>query len=76
MSEVIELDGSGTRTSGARTSEGAASAPFFVRGQLVEGADARHKSRDLGVDFATPQLDLDALITPRTEPGPLEPQPS
>jgi len=46
-------------------------APFFVRGKLVEGAEESQKSRDLGVRFATPRLDLDALITPRTEPGPL-----
>jgi hypothetical protein len=46
-------------------------APFFVRGQVVEGSAVRHKSRDLGVDFATPEIDLDALITSRTEPGPL-----
>src|ERR1700741_600848 len=49
----------------------AVAAPFFVRGRIVEGTEARHRSRDLGVDFATPQIDLDALITPRTEPGPL-----
>jgi acyl-CoA reductase LuxC len=47
------------------------SAPFFIRGRLVEGNDVVHRSRDLGVDFATPSLDLNALITPRTEPGPL-----
>jgi len=64
MSQVIE---SNTRPAADRV----ASAPFFVRGKLVEGADARHKSRDLGVDFTTPRIDLDALITPRTEPGPL-----
>jgi len=46
-------------------------APFFVCGKVVEGSAVRHKSRDLGVDFATPEIDLDALITPRTEPGPL-----
>jgi len=46
-------------------------APFFVRGRLVEGREVRHKSRDLGVDFVTPKIDLDALVTPRTEPGPL-----
>jgi hypothetical protein len=45
--------------------------PFFVRGKLVEDRQVRHKSRDLGVDFITPKVDLDALITPRTEPGPL-----
>ena len=48
-----------------------ASAPFFVRGKVVEGNDVRRSSRDLGVDFTTPALDLDALIVPRTEPGPL-----
>lgn len=46
-------------------------APFFVRGRLVEGVDHTQRSRDLGVEFSTPHLDLDALITPRTEPGPL-----
>jgi hypothetical protein len=46
-------------------------APFFVRGKLVAATETRHRSRDLGVDFVTPQLDLDALITLRTEPGPL-----
>ena len=47
------------------------SAPFFIRGQLVEGADDVHRSRDLGVDFATPKLDLNALVRPRTELPPL-----
>lgn len=47
------------------------SAPFFVRGRLIEARDVVHRSRDLGVDFATPKLDLNALITRRTEPGPL-----
>jgi hypothetical protein len=42
-----------------------------VRGVLVEGAEVRHTSRDLGADFTTPAIDLDALITPRSEPGPL-----
>ncbi|TAL03931.1 MAG: long-chain-fatty-acyl-CoA reductase [Rhodospirillaceae bacterium] len=43
----------------------------FVRGALVEGNDVRYTSRDLGADFTTPAIDLDALITPRSEPGPL-----
>jgi hypothetical protein len=47
------------------------SAPFFIRGQVVEGTDQIHRSRDLGVDFATPVLDLDALVYPRTELPPL-----
>lgn len=46
-------------------------APFIVRGRLADGCKVRHTSRDLGVDFLTPEFDLDALITPRTEPGPL-----
>jgi hypothetical protein len=66
MNQVVEMD-----TSRSRTPELAVRAPFIVRGKLVEGTDLRHKSRDLGVDFLTPRIDLDALITPRTEPGPL-----
>ena len=51
--------------------DAAVSAPFFVRGKVVEGAETRHRSRDLGVEFVTPALDLDAVVSPRTEPGPL-----
>ncbi len=47
------------------------SAPFFIGGKVVEGADQVHRSRDLGVDFATPEIDLDALVRPRTELPPL-----
>ncbi|MDE2404622.1 MAG: long-chain-fatty-acyl-CoA reductase [Sphingomonadales bacterium] len=47
------------------------SAPFFIAGRVVEGMDVLHRSRDLGVDFATPRLDLDALVRPRTELPPL-----
>jgi hypothetical protein len=54
-----------------RTADTAVIAPFFVRGQAVTGTDARHRSRDLGVDFLTPKIDLDAIVAPRTEPGPL-----
>jgi Acyl-CoA reductase (LuxC) len=43
----------------------------FVRGKLVSGAAVRHRSRDLGADFTTPAIDLDALVTPRSEPPPL-----
>ena len=42
------------------------SAPFFLRGELVEGQDAVHRSRDLGVAFATPRIDLDRVVHPRT----------
>lgn len=47
------------------------SAPFFIRGRVVEGTDDIHRSRDLGVDFATPKLDLNTLVTPRTDVPPL-----
>lgn len=47
------------------------SAPFFIRGKVVERPDQIHCSRDLGVDFATPALELDALVRPRTELPPL-----
>jgi len=47
------------------------SAPFFVQGRVVEGNDATHRSRDLGVRFATPALDLNGLVLPRTEVPPL-----
>lgn len=47
----------------------------FIRGRLVEvelGGDAvRHRSRDLGVDFVTPEIDLNALVAPRSELPPL-----
>jgi hypothetical protein len=46
-------------------------AQHFIRGQLVEGATVCHRSRDLGADFTTPALDLNALITPRSELPPL-----
>jgi hypothetical protein len=51
--------------------EGVVSAPFFYRGKLVEGSDQTHRSRDLGVSFATPKLDLNAAVHPRTEVPPL-----
>lgn len=47
------------------------SAPFFLRGKVVEGSDALHRSRDLGVTFATPKIDLNAAVYPRTEVPPL-----
>lgn len=47
------------------------SAPFFIQGKVVEGADQIHRSRDLGIDFATPQVDLNSLVHPRTELPPL-----
>lgn len=47
------------------------SAPFFLRGQLAEGQEVTHRSRDLGVTFATPRMDLDRAVHPRTEVPPL-----
>jgi hypothetical protein len=46
-------------------------APFFVRGELVDGDDASHTSRGLGATFTTPALDLDAVIAPRSVLPPL-----
>jgi hypothetical protein len=43
----------------------------FVRGKLVSGNSVRHRSRDLGADFTTPAIDLDALVMPRSEIPPL-----
>jgi hypothetical protein len=43
----------------------------FVRGRLVTGLDVRHRSRDLGADFATPAIKLDEIVTPRLEEAPL-----
>lgn len=63
MNAVTDIESTGA--------EGVVSAPFFLRGKLVEGADATHKSRDLGVTFATPTLDLNAAVHPRTEVPPL-----
>ena len=47
------------------------SAPFFLRGELCEGEDAIHRSRDLGVAFATPRIALDRVVHPRTQVPPL-----
>jgi hypothetical protein len=61
-------------TADIRTPETAAavvSAPFFLRGELVERADVVHRSRDLGVSFATPTIDMDKAVHPRTEVPPL-----
>src|ERR1700733_12162814 len=54
-----------------RPADAVVSAPFFLRGELVAGRDAAHRSRDLGVTFATPQIALDRVVHPRTEAPPL-----
>ncbi len=66
MSIVIER-----QTESASAEETPVSAPFFLRGKLVEGSDQIHKSRDLGVSFATPAMDLNAAVHPRDEVPPL-----
>jgi hypothetical protein len=58
-------------STGRRPADAAVSAPFFLRGELVEGRDATHRSRDLGVTFATPRIALDRVVHPRTEVPPL-----
>src|SRR5262245_59514515 len=55
----------------AEAAEAVVSAPFFLRGELVDGQDVTQRSRDLGVTFATPRLQLDRLVHPRTEVPPL-----
>jgi len=66
MNSLTELS-----TAPSPTSETVDSAPFFIRGKVVEGADATQRSRDLGVTFATPKLEFNALVHPRTELPPL-----
>lgn len=52
-------------------SDNIVSAPFFVRGELMESNDVIQRSRDLGVSFATPSIPFDRLVAPRTEVPPL-----
>ncbi len=52
-------------------SDNIVSAPFFVRGELIESNDVIQRSRDLGVSFATPSIPFDRLVAPRTEVPPL-----
>ncbi len=51
--------------------EAIVSAPFFVRGELIEGQDVTHRSRDLGVSFATPAIPMGKIVPPRTQVPPL-----
>jgi hypothetical protein len=46
-------------------------ARHFVRGALVEGSQEKFRSRDLGADFTTPAVDLNALLLPRSQMPPL-----
>ncbi len=56
---------------GGRGEESAVSAPFIYRGRLVDTREVVQTSRDLGVLFATPKLDLNAAVFARTEVPPL-----
>ncbi|MET9387118.1 acyl-CoA reductase [Streptomyces sp. NPDC002928] len=58
-------------TSASPSADPPVSAPFFLRGRLCEGQDVTHRSRDLGVTFATPSIDLDQVVHPRGEVPPL-----
>ncbi|NUU21963.1 MAG: long-chain-fatty-acyl-CoA reductase, partial [Streptomycetaceae bacterium] len=49
----------------------AVAAPFFLRGELFEGHDVVHRSRDLGIAFATPRIAMDRVVAPRSEVPPL-----
>ena len=49
----------------------ALAAPHFVQGALIGGDVVGHRSRDLGADFVTPAIDLDALVMPRSQLPPL-----
>lgn len=63
MTEIIrQLD---------QAAEPVVSAPFFLRGEVLEGSDVIQKSRDLGVSFATPAIPFDRAIPRRTEVPPL-----
>ncbi|MFZ2238105.1 MAG: acyl-CoA reductase [Gordonia amarae] len=53
------------------TGIGSLSAPFVVRGTLIEGVGQTHRSRELGVDFSTPVAKWDALTSPRSQLPPL-----
>ena len=55
----------------AEAQPGALDVPFFIRGTLVAGGAVQHRSRDLGAGFATPAIDLNALVHPRAELPPL-----
>lgn len=44
--------------------------PHVIKGRTVIGSDVVHRSRDVGQAFATPKIELDDAIWPRSEPGP------
>lgn len=60
-----------TATADSKTAESTVSAPFFLRGELLEGHDVSQRSRDLGVTFTTPRIPMNRLVHPRGEVPPL-----
>jgi hypothetical protein len=44
---------------------------FFIQGRTVTGDAVNHRSRDLGIEFVAPEIDLNALVAPRSELPPL-----
>jgi len=66
MNSVVDL-----KKGASSDATAAVSAPFMARGELIEGNDAIHRSRDLGVNFATPKINLNRIVHPRTELPPL-----
>ena len=52
----------------AETHANILSVPHVIKGRLVEGCTEEYRSGN--VSFATPALDLNGLVWPRTEPGP------
>jgi hypothetical protein len=61
---TLETQTSGLSTAGAQRLQ----VPHVVAGRLVVGNDLEYGSGD--GSFCTPALDLDALVLPRSEPGP------
>ncbi len=68
LSELAPVRAGGVFADGA---EPIISAPFFLRGELLEGHDVTQRSRDLGVTFATPHIPMDRVVHPRIELPPL-----
>ncbi|MBW8785038.1 MAG: long-chain-fatty-acyl-CoA reductase, partial [Novosphingobium sp.] len=66
MNTITEL-----KPASADAAEAIVSAPFFIRGEVIEGNEVTQRSRDLGVTFGTPRLPLDKVVHPRTEVPPL-----
>jgi hypothetical protein len=45
--------------------------PHVTKGETRFGEATVHRSRDMGADFVTPELDLDGLVWGRSEPMPM-----